>query len=165
MSPSKATRDGTTQAYVDVWCDGGCSGNPGPMAVGVVMMTDIKGEIKDIIVHGYALPYEGTNNQAEYLAIIEGIEMARKQCVQWDDNVIVNLFTDSQLAYQQLRGDWTLTDQKMINLHAVAKQALKFFDDSETYHLKVYKASQHETRQAHNVAMIAMTKLKDSGIP
>jgi ribonuclease HI len=57
---------------VSVWTDGACSGNPGPMGIGMVVIADGKrlerGEYLGI----------GTNNIAELTAIRRGLELARE---------------------------------------------------------------------------------------
>ena len=53
----------------DVWTDGACSGNPGPMGIGVVVLHD--GQRKEL---GEYLGV-GTNNIAELTAIERGLEM------------------------------------------------------------------------------------------
>ena len=55
---------------IDVWTDGACSGNPGPMGIGVVVLFD--GQRKEI---GEYLGL-GTNNIAELTAIERGLEIA-----------------------------------------------------------------------------------------
>lgn len=55
---------------IDVWTDGACSGNPGPMGIGVVVLFD--GERKEL---GEYLGV-GTNNIAELTAIERGLEIA-----------------------------------------------------------------------------------------
>jgi ribonuclease HI len=55
---------------VRVWTDGACSGNPGPMGIGVVVIDD--GERRE---HGEYLGI-GTNNIAELVAIERGLALA-----------------------------------------------------------------------------------------
>lgn len=55
---------------IDVWTDGACSGNPGPMGIGVVVLFD--GQRKEL---GEYLG-EGTNNIAELVAIERGLDAA-----------------------------------------------------------------------------------------
>jgi ribonuclease HI len=55
---------------VDVWTDGACSGNPGPMGIGVVVLAD--GQRRE---RGEYLG-EGTNNIAELVAIERGLQLA-----------------------------------------------------------------------------------------
>lgn len=59
-----------TGAVVDVWTDGACSGNPGPMGIGVVVIAD--GRRRE---HGEYLGF-GTNNIAELVAIERGLDLA-----------------------------------------------------------------------------------------
>ena len=54
---------------IEVWTDGACSGNPGPMGIGVVVLND--GDRKEI---GEYLGI-GTNNIAELTAIERGLEV------------------------------------------------------------------------------------------
>jgi ribonuclease HI len=70
-SPKKkmpALPDAVPGAF-DVWTDGACSGNPGPMGIGVVVLHD--GQRKEL---GEYLGV-GTNNIAELTAIERGLEM------------------------------------------------------------------------------------------
>ncbi len=55
---------------IDVWTDGACSGNPGPMGIGVVVLYD--GQRREL---GEYLGV-GTNNIAELTAIERGLEIA-----------------------------------------------------------------------------------------
>ena len=55
---------------IDVWTDGACSGNPGPMGIGVVVLFD--GQRKEL---GEYLGV-GTNNIAELVAIERGLDIA-----------------------------------------------------------------------------------------
>ncbi|MFC2021130.1 ribonuclease HI [Chloroflexota bacterium] len=64
--------------YATVHVDGACSGNPGPGAIGVVITDENNQEVKrykEIIG-------ETTNNQAEYRALIKGLELAAGICTK-----------------------------------------------------------------------------------
>lgn len=55
-----------------VYTDGACTGNPGPMGVGVVMIADgARRELSEYLGHG-------TNNIAELVAIERGLELVEK---------------------------------------------------------------------------------------
>jgi ribonuclease HI len=60
----------SSAAGVNVWTDGACSGNPGPMGIGMVVLANgrrlERGEYLGL----------GTNNIAELVAIERGVEMA-----------------------------------------------------------------------------------------
>lgn len=87
--------------------DGGSRGNPGPGAIGVVI-TNEAGEIVHKISH-----YIGrtTNNQAEYQAILSGLEAAKK--LKADS---VDCFLDSELVVKQLRHEYKVKDKDMASL-------------------------------------------------
>ncbi len=55
---------------VMVWTDGACSGNPGPMGIGVVALADGRREERSEYLG------TGTNNIAELVAIERGVELA-----------------------------------------------------------------------------------------
>lgn len=162
MAQKRDIRDETTSVFIDVWCDGGCSGNPGPMSIGIVMVVEINGTIQGVQSFGMVYPISGTNNQAEYYAFIKGLEMAKEECLKHPSSR-VNLFLDSQLVYMQMRNDWVTKEPGIKAMKGLADRAIAFFDVSEVHHLKFYKASRHETRQADAVAGICMQKFKDSG--
>ena len=68
--------------YVEIYCDGACSGNPGVGGYGIILKyDDKKKEISG---------YEGltTNNRMELTAAIKGLEMLKRPCK-------VRIFTDS----------------------------------------------------------------------
>ena len=68
--PAKKRAPSVGGAAVEIWTDGACSGNPGPMGIGVVVIDGgqrrEKGEYLGV----------GTNNIAELTAIERGIELA-----------------------------------------------------------------------------------------
>lgn len=74
-----------------IYTDGGARGNPGPAGIGVVLKYDNK--------HLTFKKYigEATNNQAEYQAVIFGLQKAKELGAQE-----VDVFLDSELVQQQL---------------------------------------------------------------
>ena len=83
---------------VHVWTDGACSGNPGPMGIGVVVVAgDQRKE------HGEYLG-KGTNNIAELTAIQRGLEIAAELLPGQD--FAVRVYTDSSYAIGLLSLGW-----------------------------------------------------------
>jgi ribonuclease HI len=70
VSRKTAALPDSVPGAIEVWTDGACSGNPGPMGIGVVVLSE--GERKEL---GEYLG-EGTNNIAELTAIERGLELA-----------------------------------------------------------------------------------------
>ena len=81
-------------ATVEIWTDGACSGNPGPMGIGMVVIDGAtrreKGEYLGI----------GTNNIAELTAIARGIDLAG------DAGRRMRVYTDSSYAIGVLSKGW-----------------------------------------------------------
>lgn len=91
--------------------DGGARGNPGPAGIGFVLKT----EGKESIEHGEYIG-EATNNQAEYRALLAGMERAREAGVK-------NLacFLDSELVVKQLRGLYRVKNHGLKLLYEEAR--------------------------------------------
>ena len=54
-----------------------------------------------------------TNNEAEYLALIKGIELCIERKI-----LHVNIFSDSELIVRQINGDYKVKNERMIKLHS-----------------------------------------------
>ena len=80
---------------ITIHTDGGARGNPGPSGIGAVL--DFGGE--QILLKEYI--GEGTNNQAEYKAVIMALEKAKEIGAEE-----IAVFLDSELVQQQLSGKY-----------------------------------------------------------
>lgn len=119
---------------LQVFADGGSRGNPGPSGVGVVLL-DEKGELA-----GEVSKYIGiaTNNAAEYLAVIYGLQEASYLKAK---KVVLNL--DSQLVAKQLKGEYRVKDQNMLKFFDLALNLFRAFDKVE-----VREVPREENKQA-----------------
>ena len=98
--------------------DGACRGNPGPMAIGVVLTKD-GGKIKEISKR----LGRGTNNIAEWTALIEGLKLARdKGCKE------LEVRGDSQLIIKQITGKYKVKSSNLIPLFNEAKKLCNNFE-------------------------------------
>ncbi len=90
-----------------IYTDGGSRGNPGPSAIGVVFMSAESGDI--IQTYGERVQ-DGTNNEAEYKAIIFALKKA-KALYGKDKAKKMEIDTrmDSELAVRQLNGQYKLS--------------------------------------------------------
>jgi ribonuclease HI len=93
-----------------IFSDGGARGNPGPAAIGVVIFQD-----KKVIETISQCIGETTNNQAEYRAIIAGLEKACE--LQLEE---VECFLDSELVVKQLRREYKVKNQDLATLFVKA---------------------------------------------
>ncbi len=89
-----------------VFTDGGARGNPGPAAAGVVLKSG--GEVVDTVSRYLG---ETTNNQAEYQAILIGLERAKH--LEAEE---VEMFMDTELAAKQLNGEYKVKDPELAKL-------------------------------------------------
>lgn len=88
--------------------DGASSGNPGPMGLGIVIYKGAK-----MIEEHSLFAGKGTNNMAEYLAVIKALEAAKKLKAGE-----VHLKSDSQLLVRQLSGEYKVKNAKLKPLKA-----------------------------------------------
>lgn len=86
-----------------LFTDGGARGNPGPTAIGMVLKSDDQ----TIASHSEFLGSK-TNNEAEYLALIAGLNLAM-------DHAVTNLqcFLDSKLVVEQINGRFKVKEPRM----------------------------------------------------
>jgi len=95
---------------ITIYTDGGSRGNPGPSAIGVVFKDEDGNTIKE---YGETVGI-GTNNEAEYKAIIFALTKAKllfgKKEVK---NAEVHMRMDSELAYKQLIGEYKLSNENI----------------------------------------------------
>lgn len=89
-----------------LFTDGGARGNPGPAAIGGVLY---QGEKE--IAHFSQYIGETTNNQAEYKALLAGLELARKHQV-----TDLECFLDSELVVKQLKKEYKVKDAELAKL-------------------------------------------------
>jgi ribonuclease HI len=96
-----------------LYTDGGARGNPGPAGIGVVIENDAGKELK---LTGEYIG-EGTNNQAEYKALLKGLIQAAEMGA--DE---ITCYLDSELVVKQLSGLYRI---KEAGLQALAAEILK----------------------------------------
>lgn len=126
-----------------IYTDGGSRGNPGLAAIGVVIQNEKEQELKK---YGEYLGDNLTNNEAEYRAVIFGLQKFKvffgKKLAQ---NSEVELKSDSELLINQLNGEykvlepgiqklfiavWNLkTDFKKIKFALIPREKNKEADD------------------------------------
>jgi len=71
-----------------------------------------------------------TNNEAEYLALIKGIELCIEKKI-----LDVNIFCDSELIVRQVNGDYKVKNERMIKLHARAIDLCSLLGDWSVSHV------------------------------
>jgi ribonuclease HI len=96
-----------------LFTDGGSRSNPGPAATGWV----IKRPSGEIIKKGGRFLGRATNNEAEYLALIEGL----RELKEYSPGE-VECFLDSKLVVEQLNGNYKTKEPRLKKLLFEAKK-------------------------------------------
>ncbi|MDD4957164.1 MAG: ribonuclease HI family protein [Candidatus Omnitrophica bacterium] len=117
-----------------IFTDGGSRGNPGPSAIGAVLY-DAEGNKAGELS---ALIGSGTNNIAEYMAVILALLEAKDMCAGH-----IEICMDSQLVARQLTGKYKVKDPNILKLNCIAKRIFKMFRE-----VKVVEIPRAENREA-----------------
>jgi len=110
-----------------LYCDGASRGNPGPSGAGVVIF-DKNGE--EIFELSRFLDH-GTNNEAEYKALIRGLSAAADIGIKG-----VQIFLDSELVVNQLLGTYKVRNPRLLQLFEEAISRLRPFDEYAIFHVR-----------------------------
>ncbi len=116
-------RDGGGRAHV--YFDGASRGNPGPAAIGWVIVTS-----DGIVTEGHKTIGRTTNNQAEYEALVQALRVARDYGFD-----TVELRGDSELIVKQVRGEYDTNDPELREYRVTVHELLREFDDWSLTHV------------------------------
>ncbi|MDQ5970989.1 MAG: ribonuclease [Patescibacteria group bacterium] len=108
-----------------LFTDGGARGNPGPAAIGGVIYT----EEKEIDRFGVTIG-STTNNQAEYQALLYGINLAIKHGIKYLD-----CYLDSELVVKQLKKEYRVKDQELAKIFVKVWNLLPEFEYIKFHHV------------------------------
>lgn len=108
-----------------LYFDGASRGNPGPAAVGWVIVTD-----QGIVAEGGERIGSATNNEAEYEAVIRGLTTARD--LGFDR---IEVRGDSELIIRQLTGRYDVNAPNLRERRARAHELLHSFEDWSLDHV------------------------------
>ncbi len=110
-----------------VYSDGASRGNPGPAGVGAVLADEGGGVISEIS-EGIGT---ATNNEAEYIALLRGLELARRLGARR-----VRSYTDSELLARQLGGEYAIKSERLRPLAARAQRLGREFESWDIAHIR-----------------------------
>jgi ribonuclease HI len=110
-----------------LFTDGAARGNPGPAGAGVVIEDDQGMRLRGLCRYlGVA-----TNNEAEYLALIEGL----KAVSEWKPDRL-EVLLDSKLVVEQIKGGYRVKKPELARLYDEAKKLLGVFEDVDIQHVE-----------------------------
>jgi ribonuclease HI len=96
-----------------LYVDGSARPNPGPASIGAVI-EDERGHRVSTLSRSIG---RATNNEAEYLALLSGLEMA---ATLPDGPVSLEVRSDSELLVRQLQGRYRVKKAELVPLHSRA---------------------------------------------
>lgn len=105
--------------------DGASFGNPGPSGAGIVLRAG-----EDILVERSEDVGYGTNNQAEYRALVEGMAEALQRGLRR-----LRVLSDSQLLVRQMLGEYKLKAAGLRALKSEADALRQRFEDVSFEHV------------------------------
>ncbi|PLV59831.1 ribonuclease HI family protein [Thermotoga sp. KOL6] len=123
---------------VFLYFDGSSKPNPGKMRIGFVILDENGNVLKRC---SKTLAY-GTNNMAEYLALLEGLE----EVLRFGEKEVV-VRGDSRLVIKQLKNEYKVKSENLKPIYEKVKNILKKF---ERVHLEW--VSEKENKLAHDLA-------------
>ena len=125
MSDDSVLRD-----EVVVYCDGGSRGNPGPAAIGALVLDPSTSPPTRLATVSERIG-SATNNVAEYKALIAGLEAAHEF-----PSRAVRVRADSLLVIEQLKGKWRVKQEHLRALHARARDLLDEYEEVDLAHVR-----------------------------
>lgn len=108
-----------------LYFDGASHGNPGPAAIGWVLLSG-----DGIIAEAGERIGQATNNQAEYQALIEGLKVASEYGL--DD---IHIRGDSELIVKQVTGTYAVDNPTLKEFRVTVRELLRDFDDWSITHI------------------------------
>ncbi|MGI6105088.1 MAG: 6-carboxytetrahydropterin synthase [Raoultibacter sp.] len=137
-----------------LFTDGGSRGNPGPSGLGFHLRDE---QSSDIARGGWYLE-RATNNEAEYSALVWGLENAFAAEVD-----SLEIFADSELIVKQMQGIYQVKSNDLKPLFLRAKALFTRFESVSIRH--VYRAENAEADLLANEAMDARHSVGEFLIP
>jgi ribonuclease HI len=107
--------------------DGAARGNPGPSAFAYVIARDGAPPIEERGCLGRM-----TNNQAEYTALVRGLEHAARLGAAQP----VHVFSDSELMVKQMRGEYRVKNEELRDLYEQARELAARFPSVRFEHIR-----------------------------
>ena len=112
-----------------MYCDGGARGNPGPAAIGAVVL-DPSVDPPQVLATVSERIGETTNNVAEYEAVIAGLKAAKPFGARR-----IQVRADSLLVIKQLQGEYRVRQAHLKPLHAEARELLRGYAHVDLAHV------------------------------
>jgi len=130
----------------------GCSkSNPGPAGIGAVLYKNGQ----EIRTTSNFIGLQ-TNDVAEYMAFIKGLDIATKLKIK-----TLHVKGDSLLVINQMKGDWAVKHDNMIPLYEEAKHLVKAFESITYEHVKRNENSRADKLANESIVKSWGSRLED----
>lgn len=134
MEPRKSKRSVVEPTFqgarrfeeLHVYVDGAARGNPGPAAIGVLVLTR---QGKRVAAFGEAIG-ETTNNYAEYTALVHALRLLSVFEVDR-----LRIYTDSELMARQVKGEYRVKEKTLHSPHTQVMSMLRRYKDWDIAHI------------------------------
>ena len=117
--------------HLRIYTDGGSRGNPGPSGIGAALYALHDDGTEELIAEVSEYTGIGTNNQAEYGAIIAALTKASEFHPKK-----VEMRMDSELAVKQLKGEYRVKNQELARLFLQVKNLCTKFPGITFTHVR-----------------------------
>lgn len=125
------------------YIDGCCKGNPGPGGIGGHARFDNGFNFRFFRAVGHT-----TNNEAEYLALIEMLEQIISNADNISKNEPIIIRSDSQLVINQMLGEYTVKNERILKHYYKAKDLISCLSNKVIFE----KVSRSENTLADQLA-------------
>jgi ribonuclease HI len=132
--------------FLIIHTDGGSKGNPGPSAIGVVFYIDGKEVFNYREDIGIA-----TNNIAEYMAVIRAFEKCSDFLHKNPEVSKIELYSDSTLVVNQLKGLYKIKEAHIGNLILKVKNLEKVLNIPISYNLVPREKNKRADELVNNI--------------
>lgn len=126
-APAKRAAGKSARTRVVLNTDGASRGNPGLAGAGWV----ISSPEGDVLTQGGAFLGRRTNNEAEYEAVIRGLERALELGAEE-----VALRSDSELLIKQINGEYQVRNDRIATLHSRVREMMRRLKRVDARHVR-----------------------------
>lgn len=116
-------------AEIVVYCDGGARGNPGPAAIGAVVLDPSTTPPRRLAVVSERIGI-ATNNEAEYDALLAGLRAAAAHPAR-----VLRIRADSELVVRQLQGRYKVRNERLRPRYEAARQLMAHYEEVDVRHV------------------------------
>ncbi|OGO17436.1 MAG: hypothetical protein A2Z02_05050 [Chloroflexi bacterium RBG_16_48_7] len=135
--------------HLNIFSDGASRGNPGHSSIGIVINNDLNQKVAEVSRYIGV----GTNNQAEYTAVLTALKEAQKLKA-----ASVTLYIDSELIARQLTGEYKVKNKPLQLFFTEVIKIMRTFRSFNVVHIE--RSRNSEADKLANKALDSFLKNK-----